>query len=876
MDESRPGLSWQIRADEQGVIQQRYQIIVSEDIVSVMKGIGTAWDSKPVVSEQSLQVPYGGEPLASGKKYWWRVRVWDTHGHVSGWSPAAEWHTGLFRMEDWKGAQWIARDILPDTSRIAPHLHGNGPKRLGPRRDTLPLLRRGFRVSGTVSRAMLYISGLGHFEVRLNGVQVGDQFLAPGWTDYARSAQYVTFDVTNQLKPDVNALGVSLGNGFLYIPSERYRKMTGAYGLPMMKARLHIEYADGRSDDIVSDTNWRTAMSPVIYSSIFGGEDYDAMREMAGWDLGDYNDRQWQAARIAAGPILLRCQSQEPVKILQTLAVRSVQKLRPGVDIYDLGQNFSGVPGITVTGNRGDTVILYPAELVHADGSANQNATGKPTYFKYILKGGGAETWHPRFSYTGFRYVEVHRKTGPGGGAGPQVQHLQGLHVRNAAEEYGSFQCSYPLFNRIDTLIRWAIRSNMMSVFTDCPHREKLGWLEQTHLMGASVHFVHDAAALNRKMIRDMMEAQYPDGKIPEIAPEYTRFTPPFDESPEWGSASVILPWYQYLWYGDLQTLREAYDMMKGYVGYLDQRSDNGLLRHGLGDWFDLGPQRPGVSQLTRPGITATATWYYDLTIMARAAEVLGYDADVAKWRDKSAFVKAAFQRTFFDPVGQQFDSASQTANAMALYMGLADSSQAAGVLKALTSDIRRRDNALTAGDIGYRYVLKTLSAAGLNDLVYDMNARDDVPGYGYQLRHGATALTESWAALPSVSNNHFMLGHLLEWFYERLLGIRQREGSIGYRELVIEPVSVGDVKSAKGGFNTAYGRLHIDWKSGADKFEMMVMIPSNSKAQVIIPADPGDQIWMNGRLVREQPTSGKIEMNVMSGRHAFIVRKKR
>jgi hypothetical protein len=415
----------------------------------------------------------------------------------------------------------------------------------------------------------------------------------------------------------------------------------------------------------------------------------------------------------------------------------------------------------------------------------------------------------------------------------------------------------------------------MMSVFTDCPHREKLGWLEQTHLMGASVHFVHDAAALNCKMIRDMMEAQYPDGKIPEIAPEFTRFTPPFDESPESGSASVILPWYQYLWYGDLQTLREAYGMMKGYVGYLERKSDNGILRHGLGDWFDLGPQRPGVSQLTRPGITATATYYYDLTIMAKAAEVAGQSADVLTWRKKAEEVKATFQRTFYDPVGRKFDSASQTANAMALFMGLAESGQTTDVLKALTDDIRGRGNALTAGDIGYRYVLKALSAAGLNDLIYDMNARDHVPGYGYQLRHGATALTERWQALPSVSNNHFMLGHLLEWFYEGLLGIRQQPGSIGYRDLIIAPVSVGEVNAAKGGFRTAYGLVSVDWNSSTDRFALTVTIPPNSTAQVALPAASGDICWINGRVISQTPVDGKVNIKVSSGKHAFRVDRK-
>lgn len=873
VEEVSPRLSWQLKSKQRHVIQTAYRILVADDSSLLKKGIGNIWDSKKVASATSIQVNYQGKPLQSANKYYWKVIVWDNKTNQSAWSDISRWQMGLLKKADWHNAQWIGYDEVIDSLRIAPHVHLNGKRSWGPRRNVLPMMRKEFSVSKKIRSATAFICGLGHFELHINGKKIGDHFLDPGWTNYNKHAQYVTFDITGVLKNGSNAVGVLLGNGFYYIPGQRYRKMTGAYGHPKMIMRTIILYEDGSIDNIITDKSWRTTTSPIIFSSIFGGEDYDANFEQDGWDqagLSRNAAESWGEVIITSGPEKLESQIQQPLKIMERFFVKKQKQITPTSTAYDLGQNFSGIPSIKVKGNKGDTVKIFCAELLNADGTANQRATGAPSYFSYILKGQGDESWQPRFSYTGFRYMQVHCIPKDSSMSPPVIKNIEGLHIRNAANTTGSFVSSNDLFNRTNTLIDWAVRSNSVSVFTDCPHREKLGWLEQTHLMGTSLQYNYDIASMNRKVIRDMINAQYPNGKVPEIAPEFTVFSRPFDESPEWGSASIILPWYNYQWYGDKKTLIEAYDMMKGYLLYLRDSAKNHILTHGLGDWYDIGPQRSGFSQMTKMGITATATYYYDLSIMIKVAKLLSKPGDALLYRQLAANVKRSFNEKFFDKQKMQYDSASQTANAMALYMDLVEPQYRKAVVDALINDIRGRNNALTAGDIGYRYVLRALEEAGRSDVIFDMNSRDDVPGYGFQLKHGATALTESWQAYESVSNNHLMLGHLMEWFYSGLAGIRQADNSIAFRNIEINPQPVGDVNSAKVVFQSPYGAIISDWTRQKDKFELRVEIPVNTTATIFIPANSGQLINMNGVVVRSVYKNGRAVIKVGSGSYNF------
>ena len=839
-----PLLSWELQSSKRGVRQSAYRILVSEDTVNLEKNNATWWDSGRQPSGVSIGVPYAGPALLPGRTYYWKVMVWDeARRDSSHWSHIAGWQTGLFTVADWKGAKWIGYEELPDSGLRIPAPAIKGEKKSGPGRDVLPLFRKEFTVNKPLLRATAFISGLGHFELSVNHQKIGDDFLDPGWVTYDKKALYVPLDITAQVHEGVNTAGVMLGNGFYYIPRERYHKLITAYGYPKMIVRIQLEYRDGSVENVISDGSWKTAPGPIQYSSIYGGEDYDARLEKSGWDAAGFDDHGWRAAVEVKGPPLLAAQSAEPLKIFEQFTARHILQKNDSTWIYDLGQNASGIARIRVTGSAGATVRIVPAELIGKDTVANQNATGKPYYWQYTLKGGGTEDWQPRFTYYGFRYLQLEGAV-PEGQPNPDhlpvVSTLTGLHTRNAMERAGRFICSNDLFNRTDTLIDWAIQSNLASVFTDCPHREKLGWLEQDHLMGSSIRFGYDMESLGRKTVHDMMDAQTADGLIPEIAPEFTVFGLPFRDSPEWGSSGILLPWYLYQWYGDAEILTESYPMMQRYIDYLGRQATDHILTEGLGDWYDIGPAKPGFSQLTPKGVTATAVYYYDLSILEKIARLLGDMGHVDQYHQLGEAVKTAFNEKFFNRQTGEVASGSQTANAMALYMKLVPDGYRDAVMANIVKDLRAQQNSLTAGDIGFRYLLKVLDEGGRSDLIFDMNSRSDVPGYGYQLAKGATALTESWQAYPSVSNDHLMLGHILEWLYDGLAGITMPDSGVAFGHSIIRPEVVGDVQWAQADYHSPYGMISSHWKKDGPVFDLSVVVPANTTATIYLPAPAG------------------------------------
>ncbi|WP_182655099.1 glycoside hydrolase family 78 protein [Alistipes indistinctus] len=850
VDPAGPRLSWQLNADRRGCLQSAYRILVADSPVALADDNGNVWDSGKVFSDRSVLVPYGGPALQPGKAYCWKVQAWDADGNLSPWSLPASFGTGLMSMQDWNGAKWIAMEPDVDSLKC---IEGNtgkwkdgGPvfdKPVAPYK--LPQLRREFTATKPVKRAMAYICGLGQFEMFLNGEKVGDHFLDPAWTKFDKEAQYVAFDITGELRDGKNAVGVMLGNGYYHTPHGRYLKLLFSYGAPKMICKLQIEYADGTAQTVVSDDKWRASESPVTFSSIYGGEDYDASAVQPGWAEPGFDDRKWKKAVLTQGAgVKLIPQISESLKVMERIPTVRRFRAANGNWVYDLGQNASGIVQLTVRAVTPQSIKLIPGELINDDSTVNQRASGAPFYHVYTARGdGSSETWHPQFTYYGFRYVEVEGAVPAGEsnpGALPEVIDITGLHTRNSAAQVGTFACSDPLFNKIHTLIDWAVRSNMASVLTDCPHREKLGWLEVTHLMGGSIQYRYDISRLYAKQVNDMRTAQHANGMVPTIAPQYVTFSPDFIDTPEWGSAFVIIPWNLYEWYGDLAPLRDNYERMKRYVDYLGSRADNHIVAYGLGDWYDIGPDRPGYAQLTSNGVTATAIYYQDVKILERAARLLGKEADVRKYAALASDIKRAFNEKFFDKKTLKYDRDSQTANSIALHMDLVEPQYKAVVRQNLIDDIRRRGNALTAGDVGYRYVLRALEENDASEVIYDMNSRYDVPGYGYQLAHGATCLTESWQAYREVSNNHCMLGHLMEWLYSGLGGIRQSPGSAGYKEIVIRPQVVGDIHSAAVSFRSPYGLIRSEWSDSPQQYRQRVEIPANTTALVYLPAvDP-------------------------------------
>ncbi len=570
---------------------------------------------------------------------------------------------------------------------------------------------------------------------------MGDRFLSPGWTDYRKTCLYNTFDVTDKLVTGSNALGTIVGNGFYNINRERYRKLVIAYGAPKMILKLEVQFDDGSKEIIVSDDTWKTTASPVTFSSIYGGEDYDARLEQVGWNGPGFSDAAWKNALTVKEPEgKLRPESDYPVKVAEVIESKKIYLKRDSIYTFDFGQNASGIIKIKVRGKKGQEVRFTPGELLDDDSLVTQQATGDPCYFTYILKGEEEEIWMPRFTYYGFRYVRMDGAV-PAGYENPVslpvISDIQLMHTRNSSPAAGTFRCSNELFNSIYNLIDWSIKSNLASVATDCPHREKLGWLEQTHLMGNSIKFVYDIHNLYDKVIDDMIEAQLDNGLVPDIAPEYVPFAEGFRDSPEWGSACVILPWDMYEWYGDIEAVRKAYPMMKKYVNYLRDLSKDHILYHGLGDWYDLGPKFPGEAQLTPKAVTATSIYFYDIKLLGKMASLIGENDDSGYYGKLAEEVRLAFNSRFLDPKTKIYSTGSQTAYSMPLFFGMADDSLRKEIVGNLIRSVNENNKSLTAGDIGYRYLLRVLEQEGQSQLIYEMNSKTDVPGYGYQLSKG-------------------------------------------------------------------------------------------------------------------------------------------
>jgi alpha-L-rhamnosidase len=838
VDVLRPRLAWILSSNGRGDVQTAYQILVASTADGLATDRPDLWDSGKVVSERTLQVPYAGKPLTAGLRCFWKVRVWDAAGTPSRYSDPAIWETGPLNPDDWQG-RWITAP-----APVA----------------TLPIFQKSFQPTKPLARAVLDVCGLGEYELHLNGKIVGDSVLEPGWTDYRKTCLYQACDLIDQIKPGTNVIGVMLGNGMYNVTATpgRYTKFTGSMGPPKLIAQLRLTYQDGTTETVATDPTWKVTGGPVTFSSIFGGEDYDARLEKPGWDSTLQTDASWTPAVETTGPggrLTGISHSALPITVAELLKTQKITNPKPDVWVYDLGQNCAQMPSITVIGTAGQSVRLTPAEVLKPDRTVSQEPSGGPSWYTYTLKGGSPETWSPRFTYYGSRYVQV---TGavPAGSPNPsglpQIQDLHGQFITSSSPVAGEFSCSNEMFNRTANLIRWSMRSNLMSVMTDCPHRERLGWLEETHLVGPSLMYNFDIPALFTKVSADIADAQTDTGLVPDIAPEFTVFSGGFRDSPEWGSAAVLIPWQVYQWYGDTEILARQNPTMKRYVDYLGTLAKDDILYRGLGDWYDIGPNPPGYAQLTSTSLTATAFYYRDITILQQAAKLLGKTDDAQHFGDLATRVRASFNRTLYHPDRHSYDRDSQTANAIPLVFGLAPEADRATIVDNIVNDIRKRHDGLTAGDIGYRYLLRALADGGRSDVIFDMNSRADKPGYGMMLAKGATSLTEAWDARLSSSQDHFMLGHIMEWFYSDLAGIQPNPAAVGFKKIIIKPTPVGDVTWAKASYNSVRGKIECSWAIQDKAFTLDVVIPPNCTATVQLPRQFAKTITEGGKPIAE------------------------
>ncbi len=862
-----PRLSWTMLSSENGTCQSAYQIEIRQ---SISKKI--VWNSGKLNSPQSYLVDISRSNLkADGGKntYQWRVKVWDEKGNPSAWSGYTSFR---FALRSFVGAQWIgaiakAQSHVPEGRNF----HGTDLKKpevkaLWDAVDTLSrrsiCLRKDFGANKEVAEAVVTVCGLGNYELSINGKKVGDGEFTPLWSDFDKTIYCNTYDVTDFLRKGRNAIGVLLGNGFYNEQGGRYTKLKISFGPPTLLFQLQITYKDGSCEWVRSDKNWKYSPSPITFNSIYGGEDYDARLEQKGWNLPGFDDKAWKPVILQESPKgSLRPQQAFPVKIMERYGVKTATKLSPeqiktatvstkrevgpSALVFDMGQNLAGFPEISLTGKRGRKVTLLVGESLTDEGAANQRQTGRPYFYEYTLKGDGIETWHPRFSYYGFRYIQVEgvvceRDSNPDNL--PVLKKLESCFIYNAAPKVSTFETSNDLFNATHLLIEKAVRSNMQAVLTDCPHREKLGWLEQDHLNGPGLLFNYDLRSYGRKLMQDIADAQHPNGAIPSIAPQYVVFEGPgmdaFEESPEWGSTFLIFPFMYRDAYGDDSLIRTFYPQMKAYLDYLTSRADKHILSFGLGDWYDYGNFKAGFSRNTPVPLVATAYYFMDLKYMAEASLLVGNRLDALAYEKLAKDVNKAFNDKFLDKSTSQYGTGSQCSNALPLFArmttddkGNMDSLLYHKVLGNLIKDIEAHGNRLTTGDVGNRYLFQVLAETGQNELMYKMFNHEDAPGYGFQLKFGATTLTEQWDPRQGSSWNHFMMGQIDEWFFKSLAGIR-----INKNEVEIAPKPVGNLTFVKASTETCFGRVAVYWKRTGDIFSLDVKIPVNAKATICLP----------------------------------------
>ncbi|MGN0220519.1 MAG: family 78 glycoside hydrolase catalytic domain [Prevotella sp.] len=846
-------LGWQLRSDINGDMQTAYQITVCENITNKQ-----VYATKKVKSSQSQLI---GIPslLPNKHGYYWQVRVWDRKGKPSAWSGKQYLRIVPPTMD----AKWIGAISRKDAKLPQGRFANTSFKKesfnaLWSPVDTLSaksiILRKSFDTGKrSITDAIVYVSGLGHYELKINGEKAGDSEFAPLWSEYEKTVYYNAYDVTSLLRGGRNAVSVLLGNGFFNVQRQgRYSKLQTSFGAPQLLLRLEINYDDGSSQTITSDTDWRYALSPITFNSIYGGESYDARREIPDCHLSHYDDSHWKQAVEVEGPQgTLTPQTAPPVKIMERYGIKKVSTLHadsieaasnatkrtihPSVFIADMGQNLAGFPEISVSGKRGQKVTMVVSESLNKYGVCDQRQTGRPHYYEYTLKGDGTETWHPRFSYYGFRYIQVEGAVldgQPNPHHLPVLKELNSCFVYNSAPEVSSFECSNPLFTQTHRLIERAERSNMQAVFTDCPHREKLGWLEQDHLCGPSLLYNYDIATFVPKIIRDITDTQKEDGMVPTTAPQYVSFGNLFDDSPEWGSTLIILPFMYYDFYGDSTLIVNNYSAMKRYAAYLDSRSEKGIVSHGLGDWYDYGPWHAGFSRNTPVPLVATAHYIYDLQLLCKAARMTGNSQDEQHFGQRLGEVTDAFNSTFYKADSCMYGTGSQASNALPLFLGICGDNKDK-VLASLVADIAAHGNHLTTGDVGNRYLFQTLARNGMNELLYSMLNHYETPGYGFQLKYGATTLTEQWDPRQGASWNHFMMGQIDEWLFTTLAGIGNKPGTHGMQHLRIAPMLVGDLQWVKASTESLYGTVRVE----CSKTAVTVEIPVGSDATVVLPS---------------------------------------
>jgi alpha-L-rhamnosidase len=875
--ERSPRLSWTLESEGRNQTQSAYRVLVAGNEEDLEAEENLLWDSGRVESGRTIGVEYEGETLRSGSQCVWKVCVWDGAGDASPHSPPAVFETGLLERSDWKGT-WIsagkgqAGDLEPPSGDEYDDL-ANG---LAPS----PYLRKEFPLDKAVRRARMYATARGVYELYVNGNRVGNDVLAPGWTDYDRRIQYQTYDVTPLLAEGPNTLGAILGDGwfagfFGFDPKHR-----GAlYGArPQLLAQLDVEYEDGTTESLATDGSWRSSAGPILYSDLLMGESYDARREMLGWTEPGFEDSGWYGVETEEiGETNLVAQPDEGIRVTEELEAKTVTEPESGRYVFDLGRNMVGWVRLKVEGEAGTKVTLRHAEILNPDGTIyTENLRSARQTDTYHLKGEGEEVYEPRFTFHGFRYVEVTGYPGE-----PRPGAITGRVVHSATPTSGSFECSSPLVNELQENIVWGQRGNFLSVPTDCPQRdERLGWMGDAQVFVRTATFNMDVAAFFEKWMVDVQDAQSPEGAFPDVAPllRGSKLIDLRSGAPAWGDAGVIVPWTIYRTYGDSRIVERHYDAMARWMEYLREANPDLIRKNRMGnnygDW--LSPK----GDHTPKHLLATAYWAYDAKLMAEMAVATGRNEDAREYGDLNGRIKAAFKEVFVSPDGR-IEGDTQTCYLLALHMDLLPQELRSTAAEHLVRTIEREDWHLSTGFVGVGYLCPVLTEAGYTDVAYRLLENETYPSWGYTIKNGATTIWERWDGWteagfqsPNMNSfNHYSLGSVGEWLYRYVAGIDL--GTPGYGRIVIRPRPGGSLTHASGEYDSVRGRISSSWKIEDDRFILKALVPPNTTATVHVPCS--DDVSEGGRPVDEadgvefvRAGGGETVLAVGSGRYEF------
>ncbi len=842
IDAKQPRLSWQLMSREKNVMQSAYEIRAGKDSTGLFHNNQLVWHTGKVNSDASLHRIFEGEPLQSGQKYYWQVRVWDDKGNVSDWSKVASWQMGLLNPDDWK-AKWIGLDVNY-TEPADDH-----------RRLPARMVRREFTVEKTIKSATVYLSGLGFSELYLNGSKVDDRIMDPTHSFYEKRVMYVAHDVSKYLKSGKNAIGLILGNGRFFSPRIRLPVETPSFGFPKMLIQMQVQYTDGTSELIISDEKWKiTDQGPIRANSEFDGEEYDAGMEQEGWDQAGFDDSKWQPVQMVSAPGgKLMAQMHEPMRVIERIKPVSINNAESGGYVVDFGQNLYGMCQIKVKGPKGTKVVIRTAFDIDSTGNVNMafNRSALSTDI-YTLNGEGVEVWAPRFRGQGTRYAGI---TGwPGELKNEDIEFLV---VHSDLKKAGEFSCSNMLVNQIYANMVRSVRMQERGVPMDPDRDERQAWLSVSEMTSETEGYMYNVAAFYESFLGEARIDQSENGCISEAGSLWHWDT----KDPCWPAVVTTTPWSNYRMYGDTRIIEDNYEMMKKWVNFLEQWLDADFIyRKGTyADWVDaytmdekVAPPFGGTSK----ELLSTAYLYYDLKMVAKTAAFLNRTEDAAYFNTLALKVKEAFNKAFLDTKTGVYLNNTQAAYALAFEFGLVPDDCKQKVADRFVQNILQEHKGhLTVGCPGVKWLMQALTHIGRTDVAYTILTQTTRPGWGYMVKKGGTSIWERWdcdTQTPGMNGQSqtILAGYLGAWMYQTLGGIAYDPEQPGFKHIIMHPEPVGDLKWVKASFESLYGLIKSDWKCENGLFSWKVTVPPNTKATVYIPTHDDASVKESGKKI--------------------------